>query len=75
MKASIFLFGLALAACGGPDTDANEANAAAQPADIETLPPDESVATPTDDLADGTTDVPAEANAADANAVMENSGP
>ena len=75
MKARILLLSgaIALASCGGAEPAADEANQMAAPADIETLPPDESVATPTDDLVDGTTDVPADANATGANAVDANS--
>ncbi len=80
MKAAILLFGaaIALGACSGQEQAADEANETAVPADIETLPADESVATPSDDLADGTTDVPAEADAADAadaNALDANAAP
>ena len=45
---------LALAACGGAPEDAASNNAAAT--DIEALPPDESAATPTGDLANGATE-------------------
>ncbi len=43
--------GLAVAACGEARQDAATNNAAAT--DIEALPPDESVATPTEELANG----------------------
>ncbi len=53
MKASIHLFGLAiaLAACDAQDPVANDANEIGEPADIETLPPDESVDTSTNEPA------------------------
>lgn len=50
---------LMLGACGGND-EAGQANEAAVPADIDVLPPDESVATPSDDLAVGAIDNGAE---------------
>ncbi len=77
MKASILLFGaaIALASCGGQDPGAQEADETAVPPDIETLPADESAATPTDDLVDGTTDVPADSNLADPTAVDSNATP
>jgi hypothetical protein len=48
---SIVLLALALSACSEAPKDAETNNAAAT--DIEALPPDESVATPTDELANG----------------------
>lgn len=50
----------ALAACGGPSSNeaASNETAASAPTEIETLPPDESVATPTDDLANGAVEPP-----------------
>ena len=53
----------ALAACGGPDPVAEEANNFAN-ADIEILPPDESVETSSEDLNDGVTEPTAAENAA-----------
>lgn len=56
----------AVAACGGAssnDAEADEALSSA-PADIETLPPDESVATPTDELANGAVEPPVTNSAA-----------
>ncbi len=45
---------IALAACQNQAAEENAAaNAAAAPADIEALPPDESSATPSDDLVNG----------------------
>ena len=57
IKTAAILIGLAaLAACGREDSDQNIAidNQAAAPADIEALPADESSATASEDLADGT---------------------
>ncbi len=48
---SIVLLALALAACSEAPKDAETNNAAVS--DVEALPPDESVATPTDELANG----------------------
>ena len=47
----ILLLALALSACGETPKQAETNNAAAT--DIEALPPDESVATPSDELANG----------------------
>ena len=54
-----------LSACGEPasDPETNEAARAAAPTEVEALPPDESVATPTQDLANGAVEPP-ESNAA-----------
>jgi hypothetical protein len=46
---------LLLTACGRND-GAGEANQAAAPADVDVLPPDESAATPSDDLVNGAID-------------------
>ncbi|MDQ3246852.1 MAG: hypothetical protein M3Q52_08200 [Pseudomonadota bacterium] len=50
----------ALAACGGTSSNEAAANetASSAPTEIETLPPDESVATPTDELANGAVEPP-----------------
>ena len=48
---SIVLLALALAACGEAPKDSETNNAAVT--DVEALPPDESAATPTDELANG----------------------
>jgi hypothetical protein len=48
---SIVLLALALCACREAPKDAETNNAAVT--DVEALPPDESVATPTDELSDG----------------------
>ena len=48
---SIVLLALALSACSEAPKDAQTNNAAVT--DIEALPPDESVATPTEELANG----------------------
>ena len=48
---SIVLLALALSACSEAPKDAETNNAAVT--DIEALPPDESVATPTEELANG----------------------
>ncbi len=53
---------LMLCACAGSES-AGEANQAAAPADVDVLPPDESVATSSDDLANGAIDNSAEAGA------------
>ena len=51
----VLFFAVAAAACGrGPEQANNVATNA--PTDIETLPPDESVATPTDELENGAAD-------------------
>jgi hypothetical protein len=57
MKASILLFGLAIAvaACDAQDPLANDANKIGEPADIQTLPPDERVDTPANEPANGVT--------------------
>lgn len=55
-----------LAACDGPGPVAEGANNF-ETAEIDVLPPDESVATPTDELANGVVNAPADANAAAAN--------
>ena len=52
------LGGLALAACGDSERLGNEAAVANAQSDIETLPPDESIATPSEDLVDGAIDKP-----------------
>ncbi|MBA3512714.1 hypothetical protein [Sphingomonas sp.] len=54
----LLLGGLALAACGDSQQAGNEPAAAGAKADIETLPPDESIATPSEDLVDGAIDKP-----------------
>jgi hypothetical protein len=51
---SVILLALALAACSEAPRDAEANNAAVT--DIEALPPDESVVTPTDELANGATE-------------------
>lgn len=51
----LVLMVLALAACGETTREAEANNAAVT--DIEALPPDESVATPTDELANGAIDL------------------
>lgn len=48
---SIILLALALSACSEAPKDSETNNAAV--ADVEALPPDESAATPTDELANG----------------------
>jgi len=48
---SIVLLALALSACSQAPKDSETNNAAVT--DVEALPPDESVATPTDELANG----------------------
>ena len=48
---SIVLLALALSACSEAPQDSETNNAAVT--DVEALPPDESVATPTDELANG----------------------
>ena len=53
---------VALTACGGEADEATTENAALAADDIGILPPDESVATPTEDLADGVVEVPPEQN-------------
>jgi ABC-type glycerol-3-phosphate transport system substrate-binding protein len=53
---------LMLGACGGTD-EGREANQAAAPADVDVLPPDESVATDSDDLVSGAVDNRAEGGA------------
>jgi hypothetical protein len=50
----ILFVALALTACSDAPKDAETNNAAVT--DIEALPPDESAATPTDELANGATD-------------------
>ena len=50
----ILLLAIALSACSEAPKDAETNNAAVT--DIEALPPDESAATPTDELANGATD-------------------
>lgn len=60
---SVFLLGTALflAACGSDESSVSppQDEAAVQPpADVDVLPPDESVATPTNDLAEGVIDTP-----------------
>ena len=65
-----FAAALMLGACGGND-EAAQANQAALPGDVDVLPPDESVATESDDLVDGAIDNNAEA-ATGANAVGNN---
>jgi hypothetical protein len=57
----------ALAACGGPDPVADGANNIEANADVDVLPPDESVATPSDELANGADTAPATGNTADGN--------
>ena len=52
-----------LAAACGPPPEQSQNNAAAS--DIEVLPPDESVATPTEDLANGAVEQPPAGNAAE----------
>ncbi|HEU5285642.1 MAG TPA: hypothetical protein VFU20_03900 [Sphingomicrobium sp.] len=55
------LLALALAACNGAPRDSETDNAAVT--DVEALPPDESAATPTDQLANGATEPPNADNA------------
>lgn len=62
---------LALAACGSSDPVADEANnaAVAGNVDVDVLPPDESVATPDGELANGAQNVDNLGNEADVNIV------
>ena len=54
MKTIGLAFGaLVLAACGGSDPLSNEADNLNAPTDIDVLPPDETAATPADELANG----------------------
>ena len=55
-KSLIVLLALALPACGADNSEQAMTNNMAGPADIEELPPDESVATPSDELANGAID-------------------
>jgi hypothetical protein len=51
---AILALGLALAACGGGEAEQHDAaNNSAAISDIDTLPADESVTTPSDELANG----------------------
>ena len=54
----LMLGGLALTACGDSERVGNEPAAAGAQADLETLPPDESIATPSEDLVDGVIEKP-----------------
>ena len=47
------LIALMLAGCGGPDQSDNAMVSANSPAGVEALPPDESVATTSEELANG----------------------
>ena len=49
----LVLGGLVLGSCGDSPQPRNEAASAGAETDVETLPPDESVATPSEDLVDG----------------------
>jgi hypothetical protein len=54
--ASLVLVAASLGACSKPQPDANNVaidNGAATPTDVETLPPDESSATPSNELVNG----------------------
>jgi hypothetical protein len=77
MRSILFVGLLAtLAACSQQPQSNSAENQAAAPTDVDVLPPDESVATPSDDLARGTTDASNAAgaeNAAEAGAAVENS--
>ena len=67
--------GLALASCGGPDPVADEANnaAVAGNVDVDVQPPDESVATPDGELANGAQNVDGTDNAAAGNIIYNQS--
>ena len=55
---SCVIAALALASCGKPETAANDSgNSAAANVDVDILPPDESVATPDGELANGAQNV------------------
>lgn len=66
---------LALASCGGPDPVADEANnaAVAGNVDVDVLPPDESIATPDSELANGAQNVDNFNNEDDGNIVYNQS--
>ena len=53
---------VSIAACSGGSDEGASQDTRAAPDDVEILPPDESVATPTNDLADGVVEVPPEQN-------------
>ena len=54
--ASFFCTALLLAGCSGPEREEQQTEAAGAPVDLETLPQDESAATPTAALANGVTE-------------------
>lgn len=61
VKIFVLVVTAGIAACGdqGADSDSNAAARAAAPTEVEALPPDESAATPTDELANGAVEPPA----------------
>jgi hypothetical protein len=64
-RALLVVLALACAGCGGHSGQATDNAVSANGMDIETLPPDESATTPTNDLENGVDEPPA--NTADLN--------